>query len=158
DDAPVGTPAADFMGDVVLELDILPNMARCLSLIGVAREVAALSGQAVRLPPHKPQAAGGPIAGRVSVALADPKLSPRYACALLEDVKIGPAPGWMQRRLSYAGMRPINNVVDVTNYVMLEWGQPLHAFDYDKLVARAGGKAPKITVRPAREGEELKTL
>src|SRR5262249_20264789 len=141
DDAPVGKPAADFMGDVVLELDILPNMARCLSLIGVAREVAALTGQSARLPAHQAQAAGGPRAGRVSVGLLDPTVSARYAGALLEDVRTGPSPGWMQRRLSYAGMRPINNVVDVTNYVMLEWGQPLHAFDYDKLKERAGGKA-----------------
>ena len=158
DDAPVGTPLADFMGDVVLELDVLPNMARCLSMIGVAREVAALTGQALKLPPHDAEASGESIEGQVRVVIEDPKLSARYAAMLLRSVKIGPAPGWMQRRLSYAGMRPINNVVDITNYVMLEWGQPLHAFDYDKLVARAGGKAPTITVRPARPGETLKTL
>src|SRR5207247_2171666 len=103
-------------------------------------------------------AAGEPIAGKVNVEIADPKLSARYAAALLKGGKIGPAPGWMQRRLTYAGMRPINNIVDVTNYVMLEWGQPLHAFDYDKLVQRAGGKAPTITVRPARAGEVMTTL
>ncbi len=81
-------------------------------------------------------------------------MSARYAAALLKGVKIGPAPGWMKRRLTYAGMRPISNVVDMTNYVMLEWGQPLHAFDYDKLVQRAGGKTPTIIVRPARAGED----
>jgi phenylalanyl-tRNA synthetase beta chain len=158
DAAPVGMPLADFMGDVVLELEVTPNLARCLSMIGVAREVAALTGQRLMLPPHVAQAAGEPIEGEVRVVIADPTLSARYAAALMKLVKVGPAPGWMQRRLTYAGMRPINNIVDVTNYVMLEWGQPLHAFDYDKLRARAGGKAPTITVRPAREGETLKTL
>ncbi len=158
DDAPVGTPLVDFMGDVVLDLEVTPNLARALSMIGVAREVAALTGQSLKLPPHAGQASGEPIEGKVRVVIEDSKLSARYAALLLTGVKIGPAPGWMQRRLTYAGMRPINNVVDVTNYVMLEWGQPLHAFDYDKLVARAGGKAPTITVRPARAGETLKTL
>jgi phenylalanyl-tRNA synthetase beta chain len=158
DDVPVGTPLAEFMGDVVLELDVTPNLARCLSLIGVAREVAALTGHTVRLPPHEAEATGEAIQGQVRVEIEDPKLSARYAAMLLKGVTIGPAPGWMQRRLTYAGMRPINNIVDVTNYVMLEWGQPLHAFDYDKLVKRAGGKAPVITVRPARAGEVLTTL
>src|SRR5262245_46434068 len=157
-DAPVVIPAADFMGDIVLEVDVLPNMARCLSMIGMAREVAALTGQTVKLPPHNVQAAGESVEGQARVVIEDPKLSPRYAAALLKGVKIGPAPGWMQRRLAYAGMRPINNVVDITNYVMLEWGQPLHAFDYDKLRARAGGRAPTIIVRPARSGERLQTL
>src|SRR5262249_53870530 len=133
DDAPVGTPLAEFMGDVVLELEITPNLARCLSLIGVAREVAAITGKSVKLPPHGVRADGPPITGKVSVRIEDKALSPRYAAALLENVRIGDAPGWMQRRLTYAGMRPINNVVDITNYVMLEWGQPLHAFDYDAL-------------------------
>jgi phenylalanyl-tRNA synthetase beta chain len=158
DDAPVGVPLADFMGDVVLEIDVLPNMARCLSMIGVAREVAAITGQKLKLPPHAMQAAGEPIAGQVKVEIENPKLSARYAAALLKNVKIGPSPGWMQRRLMYSGMRPISNIVDITNYVMLEWGQPLHAFDFDKLLQRAGGKAPTIIVRPARAGETLVTL
>jgi phenylalanyl-tRNA synthetase beta chain len=157
-DAPVGTPLADYMGDVVLEIDVLPNMARCLSMIGVAREVAALTCQKLRLPSKGVRPEGEPIEGQVRVEIADPKLSSRYAAALIRNVKVGPAPGWMQRRLSYAGMRPINNIVDVTNYVMLEWGQPLHAFDHDLLVKRAGDKAPVITVRPARAGEVLTTL
>lgn len=158
DDAPVGQPLADFMGDVVLEVDVLPNMARCLSMIGVAREVAALTGKHLKLPPHQMQAEGDPIEGQVKVEIENPKLSARYAAALLKNVQIGPSPGWMQRRLLYTGMRPISNIVDITNYVMLEWGQPLHAFDYDILVQRAGGKAPTIIVRPAREGETILTL
>jgi phenylalanyl-tRNA synthetase beta chain len=159
DDAPPpGTPLAEYMGDVVLELDVLPNMARCLSLIGVAREVAALTGQAVEYPPHAMQAAGPPAAGQVKVEIEDPKLSARYAAALIQGVQIGPAPGWMRRRLAYAGMRPITNIVDVTNYVMLEWGQPLHAFDHDKLRERAGGQAPTIIVRAAKAGEKLMLL
>src|SRR5207253_7975365 len=153
-----GTPLADFMGDVILELEITPNLARCLSMIGVAREVAALTGNTVRLPPHAVKAAGEPIAGRVQVVIEDAKLSARYAALLIGKVRIGPAPGWMQRRLIYAGMRPISNIVDITNYVMLEWGQPLHAFDYDLLVQRAHGKPPTITVRSARKGEVLTTL
>jgi phenylalanyl-tRNA synthetase beta chain len=158
EDAPVGMPLMDFMSEIVLDIDVLPNMARCLSLIGVAREVAALTGETLRYPAHTMQAEGPPIAGQVEVAIADPQLCARYAAALLKDVKIGPAPGWMQRRLAYAGMRPINNIVDITNYVMLEWGQPLHAFDWDTLLQRAKGKTPVITVRPARQGEMLKTL
>lgn len=157
-EVPVGTPLADYLGDIVLEVDVLPNMARCLSLIGIAREVAALTGKRVKLPETAPKAEGKPIKDRVKVAIADPKLSARYAAGLIEGVKIGPAPAWMQYRLTYAGMRPINNIVDITNYVMLEFGQPLHAFDHDLLVKRAGGKAPLITVRPATDGEILKTL
>jgi phenylalanyl-tRNA synthetase beta chain len=158
DDAPVGVPAADFMGDIVLMIDILPNMARCLSMVGVAREVAAITGVPLKPPSTEVQATGPDISGRVKVVIENAALSPRYAAGLIEGVKIGPAPGWMQRRLTHAGMRPISNIVDITNYVMLEWGQPLHAFDYDVLRTRAGGKAPTIIVRPAREGEVLTTL
>jgi phenylalanyl-tRNA synthetase beta chain len=158
DEAPVGMPLADFMGDIVLEVDVLPNMARCLAMIGVARELAALTDEPVTLPDDVLTDDGDPIAGQVTVAIEDPKLSARYAGWLIRNVAIGPAPGWMQRRLLYAGMRPINNIVDITNYVMLEWGQPLHAFDYDALLKRAAGKPPAITVRPARRGETLVTL
>jgi phenylalanyl-tRNA synthetase beta chain len=158
EEAPVGVALADFMGDVVLEIDVLPNMARCLSMIGMAREVAAISGQTLRLPDRSHPKEGRPIEGKVKVEIADPKLSRRYAAGLITGVRIGAAPGWMQRRITYAGMRPVNNIVDITNYVMLEWGQPLHAFDYDSLVRRANGKAPVITVRPARVGEKITTL
>lgn len=157
-DAPVGMPLVDFMGDIVLEADVLPNMARCLSMLGVAREVAAIVGQQVKYPPHHQEGTGPAIAGRVKVQIDDPKLSARYAAALIEGISIGPAPGWMQRRLLYSGMRPINNIVDITNFAMLEWGQPLHAFDYDVLKQRAGGNTPTIIVRPARTGEVLVTL
>ncbi len=158
DDAPVGMPLAEYMGDIVIEIDVLPNMARCLSIIGIAREVAALSGTQIKLPSVTLAALGPPIAGKVDVAIEDAALSRRYAAALIEGVRIGVAPGWMQRRLTYAGMRPISNIVDITNYVMLEWGQPLHAFDFDLLKDRAGGKTPLITVRAARARESLKTL
>jgi phenylalanyl-tRNA synthetase beta chain len=157
-DAPVGVPAADLLGDTVVEIDVLPNMARCLSMIGVAREVAALFGKATKLPAVEPPTINESVEGKAKVEIVDPKRSARYTATIIKDVTVGPAPGWMQRRLTYAGMRPINNVVDVTNYVMLEWGQPLHAFDYDVLVKRAGGQAPTIIVRPATAGEVLKTL
>ena len=158
DDAPVGKPLVDFMGEAVLEIDVLPNMARCLSMIGVAREVAALTGQQTCVADPEPRYSAESIDGQVTVAIADPKLCARYAAMLIENAAILPSPPWMQRRLTYAGMRPINNIVDVTNYVMLEYGQPLHAFDYDLLVKRAEGQPPTITVRPAKPGESLKTL
>ncbi len=158
DDAPVGMPLADFMGDAVVEIDVLPNMARCLSMIGIAREVAALTGQVATVPAAVPKYATESIEGKVNVEIVNPALCARYTAMIIRDVKIGPAPWWMRTRLTYAGMRPISNIVDITNYVMLEYGQPLHAFDYDVLVQRAGGKTPTITVRPAKPGEKLKTL
>lgn len=157
-DTPVGRPLADVMGDIVLEVDILPNMARCLGLLGVAREVAALTGAPVRLPVLPADGSGPAIADRVRVSITHPDLSRRYMAFLIEGVTIGDSPLGLQTKLNYAGMRPINNVVDATNFVMLETGQPLHAFDYDVLVRRAGGKPPHITVRPAKPGEVLVTL
>lgn len=157
-DTPVGKPAAELMGEIVLEADILPNMARCLSMLGIAREVSALTGKPVAPPLNDVSATGKPIDGQVTVAIEDPKLSARYTAMLIRDITVGPSPAWMQRRLTYAGMRPISNIVDITNYVMLEWGQPLHAFDFDTLLKRSGGKPPAIVVRAARPGESLVTL
>ena len=155
--APVGVPLATYLGDVVLDVEITPNMARCMSVLGVAREVAALTSSRVRPPHVEMQAGGAPIEGQVSIIIADPSLCARYCATLIAGVRIGPSPEWLRRRLRLAGVRPINNVVDVTNYIMLECGQPLHAFDYDVLVRRAKG-TPQITVRPARPGEVLTTL
>ncbi len=158
DDAPVGTPLQDYMGETVLNIDLTPNLGRCLSVLGVAREVAALTGQPLKLKEPDMQAEGAPIAGQIEIEIADPDLCSRYSAALIRGVRVGPSPGWMQRRLRAAGLRPINNVVDITNYVMLEWGQPLHAFDYDKLHGRKDGEKPVIIVRRARPGEKLTTL
>jgi phenylalanyl-tRNA synthetase beta chain len=157
DPAP-GTPVQDFLGEIVVELDVLPNMARCLGLLGIAREAAALTGGKVSVPdlafPTAPESA----VGKCTVAIENAKLSARYIAMVIRNVTVGPAPRWMRSRLQSAGMRPINNVVDITNYVMLESGQPLHAFDYDILSQRAGGTAPAISVRPAKAGEKLMTL
>jgi phenylalanyl-tRNA synthetase beta chain len=158
-EAPVGQPLQDYLGDVVLEIELTPNMARANCIVGMAREVAALTGQSMRshLSPHLFRVSDGPHAAKttyVTVASADSQLCARYSAALIEHVTVQPSPRWMQRRLHLAGMRPINNIVDITNYCMLENGQPLHAFDYDKLVLEAGG----IVVRPARSGERLQTL
>ncbi len=157
DEAEPGTPAVQALGDVVLDIDILPNMARCLSLVGIAREVSALTGASLCLPISNPPTDGPPLAS-VEVALADPALCTRYRAIVLDGVHVGPSPGWMRRRLASAGMRPISNVVDITNYVMIEQGQPLHAFDFDKLQARASGKPVRIEVRPATPGETMRTL
>lgn len=158
DDAPVGVPLADYWGDVVLDLDLTPNLARAFCMVGVAREAAALMGAELTVAEPTVRADGPPTAGRVDVEIEDPDLCPRYSAALIEGVTIGPSPQWMQRRLRMAGMRPINNIVDITNYVMLEWGQPLHAFDYRLLRPRPGTATPAIIVRRAREGERLTTL
>jgi phenylalanyl-tRNA synthetase beta chain len=155
--APVGRPLVEYIGDIVLSVDVLPNMARCLGMIGVAREVAAILGQKITLPKVE-FPTGEKVDGAAKVQIVDPKLSARYAATIIKNVTIGPSPAWMQWRLQYSGMRPINNIVDITNFVMMEYGQPLHAFDYDVLVKRAGGKAPTIIVRPARQGEVLVTL
>jgi len=164
EDAPVGTPLVNYMGDVVLDLDLTPNLARCFSIIGVAREVAALTRQKLRVDTPEMEALGEPVDDQVEIEIADPDLCPRYSATLIRDVTIGPSPQWVQRRLLLSGMRPINNIVDITNYVMLEWGQPLHAFDYDTLRNRKGqaassdGELPVIIVRRANPGETMLTL
>ena len=152
DDAPIGTPLAQYLGDSVLDLDVTPNRPDWLSMLGVAREVAALTDTTVREPEHTYEELDDPAPAKVSVDIADPDLCLRYVASLIEGVELGPSPAWMQERLTAAGMRPINNVVDITNYVMLELGQPLHAFDFSNV---GGGK---IVVRRAKKGEELVTL
>jgi phenylalanyl-tRNA synthetase beta chain len=157
-DATPGTPVQDVLGDVILHLDLTPNLARCFSMLGVAREVAALTGQKVKYPSLEVMAKGPSIEGQVDIDIREPELNPRFTAALIKGITIEPAPEWMQRRLKAAGMRPISNIVDVTNYVMLETGQPLHAFDYDILVERAGNKAPTVITRLPDKGERLTTL
>ena len=158
DDAQPGTPLADYMGDAVLDIAILPNVARNANVLGLARETAALFGAELREPNYEVGWTGKSIEGRVNLDIREPELNPRFVLGLIEDVKIGPSPYRVQRRLRLAGMRPINNIVDATNYVMLETGQPLHAFDYDVLLARAGGSSPTIITRLPEAGETLTTL
>src|SRR5687768_2635047 len=158
DDAPVGMPLADYMGDAVLDISILPNMARNANVIGVARELAALTGRALKKPTIKLKAEGEPIEGLVSIEIIEPELNLRFVAGLIRDVEIKPSPYQIQRRLRLAGMRPINNIVDATNYAMLDLGQPLHAFDYDVLKHRSNKDNVKIITRPAKEGEKLTTL
>ena len=151
---PLGTPASRVLGleETVLELELTPNRADCLGLLGVAREVAALTGGKMRLPSAVPRADGPPIAELARVEVADPDLCPRYGGKVFLDVRIAPSPAWMQQRLRAAGVRPINNIVDITNYVMLELNQPLHAFDLDRLTDR------RLIIRRVRPGEKLRTL
>ncbi len=157
-DAPVGAPLAEYMGDVVYTIKTNPNMARNINVLGVAREIAALTGQTLRPPSYAVQAAGPQIAGQLQIQITNPDLNPRFVAALLKGVTLGPSRYQVQRRLRLCGVRPINNIVDATNYVMLEIGQPLHAFDYDVLVKRAGGGVPTIVTRLPQPGETLKTL
>ena len=149
---PVGAPLAEYLGDVILDLDITPNRPDCLSIIGIAREVAALTGKSPHIPEITYEEAGSPIDEQISVEIAAPELCARYSASLITGVKIAESPRWMQERLIACGMRPINNIVDVTNYVMLEYGQPLHAFDYDKI------RGKKIIVRRAASGEVIQSL
>ncbi|HEX9093047.1 MAG TPA: phenylalanine--tRNA ligase subunit beta, partial [Coriobacteriia bacterium] len=157
-DAPVGMPFSEYRGlaDVVLDLEVTPNRPDCLSMAGVAREVGAVTDRPHTVPFAAPDESGTPTEQRVSIAIEDADLCPRYTARLITGVKIGPSPEWLVERITAAGARPINNVVDVTNYVMFELGQPLHAFDMDTLGVLDGGTV--IVVRTARDGEKLTTL
>jgi phenylalanyl-tRNA synthetase beta chain len=162
DDAPVGTPLVDYMGDAVLELDIKGPFAHLYSIMGVAREAAALLGvdlnrDSLEVMAQHPMELVE-LADFLRLEIPDPDLCGRYSAAFIQGVKIEPSPFWMQMRLTRAGMRPINNIVDITNYVMLELGQPLHAFDYHVLRAQPGEDRPAIIVRRAKAGEQMKTL
>ncbi len=158
DDAPVGMPLMDYMGDAVFEFEILPNMIRNASILGVAREVAAVLGLPLRKPAPKLSPNGPSVIGKAKLQIEDGTLNPRFVLGMIENAAQVRSPYAIQRRLRLSGMRPINAVVDATNYVMMELGQPLHAFDYDVLVKRAGGKPPTIITRRAAEGEKLTTL
>ncbi len=162
EDAPVGTPLRQYLGDEILEIDLTPDMARCLSMSGIAREVHALTGGALHLPVDEDGSQGEDDASDyLKAEISHPAYCQRFTGTVIRDITVGPSPAWMQERLTKAGMRPINNIVDITNYVMLELGQPLHAFDYDLLGGRAAGigdSTPTIIVRTAQEDEEIQTL
>ena len=158
EDAPVGVPLADYIGDAVLDISIVPNMARNANVIGVARELAALTGRELKKPDLQYDTRGEPVTDLVSIKITNPELNPRFVAGLIRNVEIRPSPYEIQRRLKLAGMRPINCIVDATNYAMLELGEPLHAFDYDVLKQRAGSKPVHIITRVAKDGEQLTTL
>ena len=138
--------------DTILDISITPNRPDCLCVIGVAREIAALTHQRVKYPALSLSDKGEEIHQKTSVTILDPDLCPRYVARMIEGVKIGPSPLWMRNRLEKVGIRSINNVVDVTNFVMMEYGQPLHAFDFDLL------EEGRIVVRRAQQGEAFVTL
>ncbi|SDH34240.1 phenylalanyl-tRNA synthetase beta subunit [Alteribacillus persepolensis] len=154
EDAEVGADAVNELGlrDTVLELDLTPNRSDCLSMIGIAYEMAALLDRGVQLPDASFTAASESAANKVSVRVDVPEDNPYYSAKVIKEVTIGPSPLWMQNRLTAAGIRPINNVVDITNYVLIEYGQPLHAFDLDRFGSES------IVVRRAQEEETITTL
>jgi len=145
---PVVLPLSDWVFDV----DITPNRPDCASVIGIAREIAAVTGKRLKLPGVEIEETGPAIEGLTSITIDDPVGCPRYAAGIIQGVSLGPAPFWMRYRLYLSGIRSINNIVDVTNYVMLEMGQPLHAFDHDRL------RENRIVVRRALDGEVFSTL
>ena len=158
EDAPVGVSFAEYQGlaDTVLDLEITPNRPDSLSVVGFAREVGAMYDVDFRMPTRALQESDERIDGQVSVEVTDAALSPRYTARLIRGVKVGPSPDWLVERLAAIGQRSINNVVDVTNYVLFELGQPLHTFDFDTLDLEDG--AARIVVRAAHAGEKLTTL
>lgn len=159
DDLPVGSDARPLLGldDVILDLTATANRADALSMVGVAREVAALTGAKLKLP--VPESVSLPsTADSLAIAISQPQACPAYIGTEVTQIKIAPSPAWLQQRLQAAGVRPISNVVDITNYVLLEWGQPLHAFDRDRLLAKTGSDKLKVDVRWAQPGESLSTL
>ena len=160
-DAIVGKPFGEFLGrsgsDVIYDLEVTPNRPDLNSLIGIAREIAAVTGNSLRIPTFNIQHSTFNIQHCVAVRIEDAELCPRYTARIIQGVKVGPSPDWLRSTLEKVGLRSISNVVDVTNYVMLETGQPLHAFDYH-LVAKGADSKPTVVVRRAAAGEKFKTL
>lgn len=156
--APTGMPLVDYIGDAVFDISILPNMIRNACMVGVAREVAALTGKPLKKPVPSRKPSGPSLKGKVAIQIKNPDLNPRFLVGMVSGCKHTESPYKIQRRLRLAGMRPINALVDATNYVMLELGEPLHGFDYDVLAKRVNGGMPTIITRTALEGEKLTTL
>ncbi|EGJ30649.1 MULTISPECIES: phenylalanine--tRNA ligase subunit beta [Moorena] len=156
---PLGSDARPLLGltDIILDVTSTANRADALSMVGVAREVVALTGASLSLP-ETVEVSIPEASHALTLKVSEPKACPAYIGTVIEGVKIGPSPDWLQQRLKAAGVRPINNVVDVTNYILLEWGQPLHAFDRERLQAVAGVENLTIGVRFANSGESLTTL
>ena len=161
EDAQIGQPFAEYLGrtggDVVYDLEVTPNRPDLNSVIGIAREVAALTGNPLKMPSVECPVSGEKAENLVAVRINDPDLCPRYTARVVKGVKIGPSPDWLSSTLEKVGIRSISNVVDVTNYVMMECGQPLHAFDYH-LIAKGQDGKPTIVVRRAQDGELFVTL
>ena len=154
DDAEPGSDALALLNldDAILELDLTPNRADCMSMLGVAYETAAILNKEVKLPEINQAPVSEKASDYIEVKVENPEDTPLYSAKVIKNVKIGPSPLWIQTRLMNAGIRPHNNVVDITNFILLEYGQPLHAFDYDRL----GSK--EILVRRAKQGEKIVTL
>ena len=150
----VGMSLTEALGlnDLILELEITPNRPDCLSMLGVAREIRAETGNRIKFPEAAPQESGADIREITSVTIDDPDLCPRYAARVVQGVQVAESPPWLKQRLESVGVAAINNIVDVTNFVLMEYGQPLHAFDYHKLAEN------RIVVRRAKENETITTL
>src|SRR6516162_6217725 len=140
---------ADVGGDIAIDLEVTSNRPDCLGHLGVAREIAVLFDKKLTVPDARPATTGPPVAKRAAVAVEDPALCPRFTARVVSGVNVGESPWWLRKRLETIGVRPISNIVDVTNYVMFECGQPLHAYDLDRLLEH------RLVVRRAQKGETL---
>ena len=154
DNPKTGTAFADYtdQGAIVFELNVTPNRADCLSHLGLARELATLLDRKIKKPAADIKEGGSEISKDIKVELKDSKGCPRYCGRMIKGVKVGPSPGWLKSRIESVGLNSINNIVDVTNYVLFEYGQPLHAFDYSEI------KKQTITIQKAKAGEKFTTL
>ncbi len=158
-DAPIGMAAADYLGigDTILDLEITPNRPDCMSMLGIAREIGAIYDADMTFEPPVLEETGEDVSSKVRITIEDPERCPRYTARVIENVEVGPSPAWMVERVTAAGARPINNVVDATNYILFELGQPLHAFDMDCFSKDSDGMV-HVVVRKAHEGEKFTTL
>ncbi len=157
-EATVGMSLKDYMGDTILDLDITPNRPDCMSMVGIAREIAVLTGQELHPGDITYEESESDIDSYITVDIAQPDLCPRYCASLINGVQPAQSPDWLKQRLRSCGMRPISNIVDITNYVMLEYGQPLHSFDYNKISQEDELSPKQIIIRCAREGESIVSL